>query len=390
MRWLIEILKLINIKSCILIFTSMLIISTVLLTVLGYLQSLYNIYEVIVYPEVFREKPVVVVSSYALAPFTSLVSTDVLGNMLRDVQDVEYIFYQILVIAYINNSRAVIVRGIEAKDLKIIADYRIIDGRDIDGHCFYCIWVGKNIAEELNIHVGDVIVLSSPFLSIPLILRVSGIIDAGYPYNYELLSSISLAQSIRGVAKGYVSMAVVVFSSREDYLVFVERLGLDRDRMSLMERAIVALKYIGREIRPHVYEHMTEMLVSRLGLPRDIYILISFATAFIMSIGLYMIGQSIATMNSHNLEILYEQGVSSIKIKISLAIVLVIFIATSIKLSLITTKMLSNIISLTIVGYPLKVAISKDILLATSIYILFFTLIGLATVKIHGYREETI
>ncbi|MEM4584498.1 MAG: hypothetical protein QW611_05940, partial [Ignisphaera sp.] len=65
-------------------------------------------------------------------------------------------------------------------------------------------------------------------------------------------------------------------------------------------------------------------------------------------------------------------------------------IATSIKLSLITTKMLSNIISLTIVGYPLKVAISKDILLATSIYILFFTLIGLATVKIHGYREETI
>ncbi|MEM0489822.1 MAG: hypothetical protein QXH73_01240, partial [Ignisphaera sp.] len=136
MRWLIEILKLINIKSCILIFTSMLITSTVLLTVLGYLQSLYNIYEVIAYPEVFREKPVVVVSSYALAPFTSLVSTDVLGNMLRDVQDVEYIFYQILVIAYINNSRAVIVRGIEAKDLKIIADYRIIDGRDIDGHCF--------------------------------------------------------------------------------------------------------------------------------------------------------------------------------------------------------------------------------------------------------------
>lgn len=382
MKLFFSITKILSFRGYILIILSLVAICLILLLSIGYIQSMYSFYKDILHIPIAQNKPIIIVSSYALAPFTSLISVDSIEEALENIPGVEKIVYQVIVLGY-TKGKTFIVRGINPKDFVDATNYRVIEGIDLSDNCFYCIWLGTELAKDLDLKPGDIISIYSLFISMPINLEVAGIIDVERPYSYEAITSLSIAQALRGIDRRHVSIAIISLESHESYERVMRKLGIDIEKDLFIERIVIALRYIGRKIEPIAYNDLSEVFMSRLNISRDIYLAIMLSITFILSIGSYIIGQTIVFLNIDTLSILYEQGLSIKKIKLLLAIALAICIVISFIIALIFFNILSRYIELTMISYRLQLYIDREAIIAIVSYISLFSYIGLTMAKIY-------
>jgi ABC-type lipoprotein release transport system permease subunit len=347
----------------------------------GLVTAVYSFYDSIVSVSALQDKFVFIVSSYALSPFTSVVSVNSVENAVKGLHGVEKTVYEVITIGYIDG-RAVVVRALNSSAFKELTGYSVIDGSEIDDNCFYCAWLGYNLAKKLGVSVGNRITLYSPFTLTPFILRVSGVISAGKPYDNELIIPLGVGQAFRGLSRSQVSIAVVLLSSRQSYLELAKRFEVDVEKVSLAERVILSLRYVGRRVELRTYNDFSSMLFSRLGLPKETLMLILVSISIILSLGLYIVGQALVTLNMTNILIAYELGVPVKKTKVFLALVAILCSLASYAMALALAKVLFSLVSIELLEHEVKLSIAEKDVWFLPVPASLFTLIGLAMVRI--------
>lgn len=153
--------------------TATLFLSTILINE-GFIDSTYTLPDYIVYPKQSITPHYIVLSSYSLAPFTSIFDTGKIEDKLIKVGGVNRTVYEVLAIVRYDSSN-IIIRGLRRNDLRVVAgEYEFIGG-GFNDNCTNCVWVGISLAQRLGISVNDTIIVYSPFTSSDHILVVKGI-----------------------------------------------------------------------------------------------------------------------------------------------------------------------------------------------------------------------
>uniref|UniRef100_A0A7C4BCK9 ABC transporter permease n=1 Tax=Ignisphaera aggregans TaxID=334771 RepID=A0A7C4BCK9_9CREN len=374
-------IRIISPKSIALSLATLLAIYLLLMFFTGLVTTMYSFYESVVGANAPQSRFVFVVSSYALSPFTSVVSISSIEDTVRGLPGVEKTVYEVITIGYVDG-RAVVVRALNSSTLRELVEYSVAEGSDVDDNCFYCAWVGLNLAKKLSVSAGDSIALYSPFTRTPFTLRVAGVISAGKPYDNELIVPLGVGQAFRGLSRGQVSIAIIFLSSRQSYLELAKRFEVDVEKVSLAERVILSLRYVGKRVELRAYNDFSSMLLSRLGLPRETLTLVLVSTSIVLSLGLYIAGQAMATLNLGNILIAYELGVSVKKVKMFLALVAILCSLASFATALALAKALFSLAAIELLGHEARLCIAEKDAWFLPVPATLFTLTGLAMVRI--------
>jgi len=374
-------IRIISPKSIALSLATLLAIYLLLMFFTGLVTTMYSFYESVVGANAPQSRFVFIVSSYALSPFTSVVSISSVEDAVRGLPGVEKTVYEVITIGYVDG-RAVVVRALNSSTLRELVEYSVAEGSDIDDNCFYCAWVGLNLAKKLSVSAGDSVALYSPFTQTPFTLRVAGVISAGKPYDNELIVPLGVGQAFRGLSRGQASIAIIFLSSRQSYLELAKRFEVDVEKVSLAERVILSLRYVGKRVELKAYNDFSSMLLSRLGLPRETLTLVLVSSSIVLSLGLYIAGQAMATLNLGNILIAYELGVSVKKAKMFLALVAILCSLASFATALALARALFSLVTIELLGHEARLCIAEKYTWFLPVPVTLFTLTGLAMVRI--------
>jgi len=381
MEWVRVVIKGIGWESHVAVCLLQALLLTTIFTDLGYLHSLYNLYGEIADPLAAPGYRTLVISGYSLAPFTSIVDVNYVEDLAKSLSGVKAVVYETLAVVYLNTS-SVTVRGIRSEDLALLTNYTIISGVAIDGGCPFCAWVGSALAREYNISVGSLLTIYSPFTQSPFILRVRGIIDAGDPYSHEIIVPLELGRAIRGIGGGQASLAVIILEPWADPSMVARALNMSLERVSLLERIMIAVRYSGGKAVPSTYSSVSEPYLARLGLHRELFLTATISIAFLLSIGSYMLGRAPLTSNSEKLRVLYMQGLSPARIKGGVILLLQLYLAIAALFAWAAANYIAWAAGLHILGYPLRLGAPGYDVIAAVLCVAIFTSLGAATVVI--------
>ncbi len=319
-EWVVLTYKCLGWRVLVLIALSLLVLMFALAVTSGYVLSAYAFYDELVVPRELSSR-VVVVSGVSLAPFTSVVRVNAVSSAISDSPGVRDVVPEVLVPAVLNGT-GVIVRGVDPNFLKRYVGYEVVEGRGMRGECLACAWVGSELARTLKLGAGDVVTIYSIFSKYPYILEVEGVLKLPEPYDHEVLVPYELGQLMRGVGRDYASVVLVVLREGADPREVLSKLAGARfgEVPELLERAFIALKYVGREVRAQVFKHAADILIERLGMPRSSLVATAISLALISSVGSYVIGLIPAVLSRDRLSVLHEQGLAKSRIKASILI----------------------------------------------------------------------
>lgn len=275
----------------------------------GVVDSLYVLSEEMVNPSSGPSRYYVVITSYSVAPFTSVVRGDFVEGRLEGVEGVLNVVYEVLAPVVLNGS-VYVLRGIDSASLGIVAgNFSIVGGGFTDG-CAGCVWVGESLAGELGIGPNDTVVVHSPFASSDFVLRVEGVLVTDSVLKYELVTNVVTAEAVRGVGTGTYSLAVVFVDGPDSLARVAEAFNVSLVSRGLLERALLALRFAGPVFRPYFLESLSDMYLSRFGLSRDLLASLLIATVSLLGIGFYVLGQAVATYALDRVALLHELGLS--------------------------------------------------------------------------------
>lgn len=383
MEWIVKVIKSIRPSSIALTLLSITVLTTLLIINISCLHTLYNLYDEIAFPRNYRDSNIVVVTGYSMAPFTSVISVEGVENCLNNVNGVRRVVYEVLSIASINGS-SIVVRGLSRNDLRYLIDYSVVKGEDFTDDCMYCVWISSELANRYGLEVGDYVTVYSLFTSSPYVLRVKGILDLDKPYSYELIVPIELSRAIRGISERQASIAIVFLDPNIDKSVVLSSFNISSERISLFERALVALKYSRGEISSSIYSSAAEFYMARLGLHRDVFLIVSISIMILMTMGSYIVGNMIVLVNRDNLSTLYTIGLPKYRIKAVIIALILVMIIVLFPIVLSLSRYLLGVIGLRIMEYPLTSDIDIFISFPVFLFTYIFTAIGVLTVTLIG------
>ena len=383
MEWIVKVIKSIRPSSIALTLLSIMVLTTLLIINISCLHVLYNLYDEIAFPRNYRDSNIVVVTGYSMAPFTSVISVEGVENCLNNVNGVKRVVYEVLSIASINGS-SIVVRGLSRNDLRYLIDYSVVKGEDFTDDCMYCVWISSELANRYGLEVGDYVTIYSLFTSSPYVLQVKGILDLDKPYSYELIVPMELGRAIRGISDRQASIAIVFLDPNIDESVVLRSFNISSERISLFERALIALKYSRGEISSSIYSSAAEFYMARLGLHRDVFLIVSISIMILMTMGSYIVGNMIVLVNRDNLSILYTIGLPKYRIKIVIIALILVMIIVLFPTVLSLSRYLLGVIGLRIMEYPLTGDINIFMSLLAFLFTYIFTAIGILTVDLVG------
>lgn len=274
----------------------------------GFASSLYALSADMVSPAGGPSPYYVVITSYSVAPFTSVFRAGDVGERVSGIPGVEGVVYELLTPVVINSS-VYVLRGLDPVGLEVSAgDYGVV-GEGFRGDCIGCVWVGEGLAEELGLGINDTLVAGSPFASSDFVLRVAGVLKTGSVLRYELVTNTLTAEAVRGSGHGTASIAIVFADSPEAVKGVAEAFNISAAGVSVLERAFIALRLLGPKVRGFLTESLPSMYLSRFGIGRDAIAAVLAATAAALAAGLYLLGGTIIVHESPSLRLLWELGV---------------------------------------------------------------------------------
>jgi len=159
------------------------------------------------------------------ALFTGLIPLD-LAEAVSRVKGVEAVSPEVLIPSLIDGERIAFVRGVSPKEfLKVTQGVKVIDGGWLgDGGVLEAV-VGRSLAKELGVGVGEVITASSTISNEVLALKVVGIFRGPEPFNDEVITELRVGQALRGTVRS-ASFIRVKVTNAEAIKELVRDLGL--------------------------------------------------------------------------------------------------------------------------------------------------------------------
>ena len=381
--WIILTYRCLGVRVLLLLTASVLVLLIALVLISGYVFGLYTFYDEIVVPENIRGNTVVV-TGFALAPFTSLIKVSTVASAISNSSGVEAVSYEVITMAEVKGE-GVIVRGTDLSFLKKYVGYRVIEGEDIRNNCYSCAWVGADLARDLGLRTGDVVVLYSVFSRTPFIFRVRGVLDIPEPYRYEMIVPYVVGQLIRGVSGDAASVAMIILkpgASADDVIAKVG-VGGAEGRLSLLERVFIALRYAGKEVSASLYSHASEVFVERIGIPRGALVAVVLAFVFIASVGSYVIGLMPFIVGKSELILLHEQGVGWVKIKLAVLLLGAAVIAVSYAVAGVFASKLAEVLNVCILHHRIHLVSDALINVAIPAFTLLFYGVGTAVADVN-------
>lgn len=278
---------------------TMTVLGLLALCAVGYTRALYYVNKAFLDVE-----DGVVISSYAISPFTSLVDSREVSKLVAGLDGVNVTYY-FITLGYFNGIPAVI-KGLNDA---------------IERGCAY---VGVELASRLSVIKGDVVAVYSPFTKRTNIFKVCNYTDKPL-----VLLSYEDAVEVRGVKPGYYSFAVLRASSEEAMDSILRAFGLQPLESSLLSRALIVLTRKEDKIDLDVFKDFAEGYMYRLGLYRDVVFYFAYAVSFAMLVGTPLIGVGLVSSLKGEIRVL---GILGLPIERTLA-ALVLIIASSLVLS---------------------------------------------------------
>lgn len=330
MRYFLTVLRVLKKSSLALTLLAIIAMTAVVTLDLGVLNSVLSLYDKMVYA---GEEDSITVGGYSVAPFTSLVRVRDVEELVEGLEGVRSASYEVLTVGLINGNPLVI-RGVNFSAVRELVGYKVVEGSKPSENCYSCLWLGIEAYKKLGVSVGRVVAVKPVFSRETVFLKVAGVLDVRAPYRYEALVAYELGQALRGVSGDVASLVRITYNSSEiEASEIYEKLGVKVPQslvVHLLERAFLALKYLpeGR-VQLLAYEAPTGLYTARLGLNKNVLFLANLALGVVISYGFYVVGASTVSLNRDRVVVLYEQGLSMKKIKLSIALLLVLSVTIS-------------------------------------------------------------
>jgi len=375
-----------GVKNYALLFASSVLLLCALQINLGIVEGLYRLPEVMVYPQKPAAPYYHTLSSYSLAPFTSLLDVRTVEEKLAGLAGVERVVYEVLT-PVVYGSRIYILRGLRKEDLEIVAGGYSIVGEDFEDTCLNCLWVGSGIAEKLGLRLGDTVILYSIFTSSSYVFTVRGVIYSNSPLSHEFVTTLVAAQTVRGVGPGQVSVALVFALDSSAIRMIAKSFGVPAESLSLVERGLLALRYVGGAVNVSVYRFLPDLYMSRLGLGRDVLTALQLAVAVITALGFYYVGAALITGSSEELRLLNEQGMSTRSIRALTAILALLTIAAADAVCVLMLRAASDSIGVEVLGYRVTPRLDPALQALSTIPMLTAVMAGIWTAGILHEEE---
>lgn len=320
-------------------------LSMLSLYAIGYVESLYRVYDVF-YPLDSGSVSTIIVSSDAVSPFTSIVDLKYIEERLRDFKNVS--IHPLFITVGLVNAEPVVV-------------YEFNVANDT------CAYPDQEILSKTKTVWSDFIPIQSPFNNEILILRVCGV--GGKP---GVGVSHSTIARLRGVSPSYYSFVVIYVYDADIVDDVYKALGLERVEPyveKLIKRAFLVAIRRGNIVELKDVQNPTEAYLVKLGIYRDYVVYLAYSIALITLIGLPLLGLGIIDFLCKDFEILTAHGVS----KRTLMVALLAFITISMSLSTAMSIIVFNLgitPPLTFMGYkiPLKIDFNDIVYVALSNY----------------------
>ena len=337
--------------------------------------ELYNSLTYTIMPT--KKNMLVIYSGSALTPYTGLIPRSIEYN-LSLIPGVKKIWAEVLVPVIVRN-KPVILRGIEEPILcSMINEPSICTNNTLT--IPFPAWIGSTAATYLGVREGDEIVVIPLFTDIPVKLRVNKIVSMELPYNGEIIVPLELAQKLRCIHKGLVSLIRVEYDpNKVDPDKIISSLGLRTVKelekpipVYVAEKIIIGLtNRPGNAIIASTSEY-SDIYLKRLGFSKDLLFILSIILIMLLSYIIFILGKTCIILHSDKLRIIVLLGVKEMKIKL-------LFMMALLPLEIlvfITGLLLANIISSTysffVFGYKLIPSVNS---LIASIQLLVFTLL---------------
>lgn len=339
-------------------------------------STAYELYNSLTYTIMPTKKNMLVVySGSALTPYTGLIPRSIEYN-LSLIPGVKKIWAEVLVPVIVRN-KPVILRGVEESILcSMINESSICINNTLT--IPFPAWIGSTAASYIGVREGDEIVVMPLFTDIPVKLRVNKIVAMELPYNGEIIVPLGLAQKLRGINRGLVSLIRVEYDpDKVDPDKIILSLGLKTVKeleklvpIYVAEKIIIGLtNRPGNAIIASASEY-SDIYLRRLGLSKDLLLILSIILIMLLSYIIFILGRTSIILHSDKLRIIVLLGVKEMKIKLLFMTALLpleisVFIA-----GLLLTNIISSAYSFFVFGYKLIPCVNN---LLASIQLLVFT-----------------
>lgn len=217
------------------------------MAILGYSRLLLNAYDIAV-EQIMGSTDGIVVSGFAISPFTSIINPSQLEEKLESISNIT-IDYYIVTVALFYDEPVIVVGDVKLDKQCAIVSSSLLR-HDADDELF--------------------IPLHSPFTSETFILRVCGISDKPY-----LSVSEDIASKLRGIPPGHYTLALIRFDKENVREEVIKQLETDPSLIGLVSRVVVTLKGSPRNLTGRLYSTLSDYYLSRMGINRDFVIYFS-------------------------------------------------------------------------------------------------------------------
>ncbi|MEM3989019.1 MAG: hypothetical protein QW369_03700 [Desulfurococcaceae archaeon] len=334
-------------KTSLILFTVLIstALSTLSLYAIGYIESLYRIYDVF-YPIDRGSAFTITVSSDAVSPFTSIVDLEYIEDRLRDFKDVSI-------------QPVFITIGLLGAEPVVVYEFNYANDT--------CAYPDQAMLSNIKAMWGDFIPIQSPFNSEILFLKVCGV--GGRP---GIGVSHATIARLRGVSLNYYSFVVVYVYNNDVIDDVYKALGLERVEPyveKLVKRAFLIAIRRGNIVELKSVQNPTEAYLVKLGIYRDYLVYLAYSIALVTLVGLPLIGLGLVSFLHRDFEIFIVHGVSRRTLMASLLAFTAISTGLSIAIS-VSVLNLGITPRLTFMGYnvPFKIDLEDAVYVALSNY----------------------
>jgi len=360
---------------------------TAILINAGFIESLYGLSSSMVYPSNPPTPYYIAVSSYSLAPFTSIVSINAVDSILNSSGGAAVsTIYEVLAPVEIG-SRILILRGISRENLSAVAGSFSISGEEFSDACMDCLWIGSGIAEELGLKVNDTAIVYSIMTSSPYFFKVKGIVSSSPSLEWELLTNLDAARAVRGIGGSEASIALIFTSSESSLGKIAEAFGISAEKSGILERALIALRYSGGNISASAYGSLSSFYLSRLGVSRSLLYAVLLSVLILLAIGFYYFGKAVAGSDPQSFSILHEQGLSVKKMKLYSLLLSSLSAAAGCLSSFAASYLIFPKLGVSFLGYIIHPALSAEFLALGFLFLLSFLSLGIYASEVVSFEE---
>ena len=340
---------------------------------LFYVYAFYNYHEM-----VFASLPAnsVVVSSLAMAPFTSFIDAGKAKKVLENISGVKAILEEVIVLV-IAEDKTIVIRGVDPGALELLAPgTRFVKGEKI-GNCIGCVWLSSGLAKELGKDVGDLVSVCSFFTRTCRPLLVRGIYTGPPPFGYEALTNLWTARDLRGLHSDQASVLLVVLEKGVDASIVLQKFNISVRETSLLARFFIALQHMGRMGAARLYLHASDLYLARLHVQREVLVLGALAIAFFASASSILVGRFFARRIHREAFVLRISGLEDASIRLSIIVLIALYAAIASIAGYFLARILYGFLGVKLFGYPVVLmANSPEIVLIVFAASLVLSMLG--------------